>query len=78
MKKAIVFTGPNWQWCDRVKDLLSGYFDVKAVDIVENITELRAATKVQIRTVPQVVIDGVYVGGYAECEEYIKNEENLV
>lgn len=40
--------------------------------------KLKEATDIQIRTVPQVVIDGVYVGGYAECEEYIKHEENLV
>ena len=78
MKTAVVFTAPNWTWCDRVKDLLSGYFEVKAVDIVNNINELRAATDVEIRTVPQVVINGVYVGGYAECEAYIQHEENLV
>lgn len=59
-------------------DLLEGYFEVKAVDIFKNIEQLKEATDIQIRTVPQVVIDGVYVGGYAECETYIKHEENLV
>ena len=77
--KATVYTGPSCIWCDRVKVLL------KAIDyIIEEIQMNGAAlenlqTKFNktIRTVPQVIIDDKFIGGYHEVENLMKGTTSV-
>ena len=69
--KATVYTGIACIWCERVKTLLKDN-DYEIEEIVVNKTileELQTKYDKVIRTVPQVIIDGVLVGGYHETEE---------
>ena len=69
--KATVYTGLACSWCERVKALLKDN-DYEIEEITVNPTimeELQTKYDKVIRTVPQVIIDGVLVGGYHETEE---------
>jgi|TARA_B110000263_G_scaffold29653_1_gene22528 glutaredoxin len=69
--KATVYTGLACIWCERVKTLLkdNGY-EIEEIMVNQDILkELEIKTGEVIRTVPQVVIDNVLVGGYQETEE---------
>ena len=69
--KATVYTGIACIWCERVKTLLKDN-DYEIEEIVVNKTileELQTKYDKVIRTVPQVVIDNVLIGGYHETEE---------
>ena len=73
MKEAIVYTGPDWVWCERVKGLLlDNFYNYEEVPIMEGLDKLKTLTDIQIRSIPQVVINGEYVGGFAEVENFIK------
>jgi len=79
---AIVYSGPNCGWCARVTSLLqeNGY-TVEEIPIALVIGELSEKFGVSIKTVPQVVIDDVLVGGFAEVRAMmrdIKNEDSHV
>ncbi len=82
MKNAIVYTGPGWGWCDRVKDLLEeNEYIIEEVSIVdrENIVEFKEKYGIDLRSIPQVIINGEYIGGFGETEQHIKNgQEPLV
>jgi len=69
--KATVYTGLACIWCARVKTLLkdNGY-EIEEIMVNKAILEkLEVKSGKVIRTVPQVVIDNVLVGGYHETEE---------
>jgi len=73
--KAKVYGSSQCVWCDRVAKLLedSGA-DIEKVDVSqgkEYIKEMQEAAGEKVNTVPQVIIDGKYVGGYTEVERYI-------
>lgn len=73
--KAIVYTGPQCGWCDRVKTLLkdNGYeIEEKPIAGGKNIQEFFKQFNREIKTVPQVVIDGRLIGGFEETEFYVK------
>ena len=74
-KTATVYTGPRCVWCDRVKTLLkdNGY-EVTEKSIVDRglIEEFQNKFNQTLRTVPQVVIDGDLIGGFAETENFLK------
>jgi glutaredoxin 3 len=69
--KAIVYSKPNCPFCVRAKALLSQkgieVEERSAVDhrdtLIQKVTE---ATGAAPRTVPQIWLDGAYVGGYTE------------
>ena len=68
--KATVYTGLACTWCDRVKSLLKDN-DYEIEEIMVNKTileELQTKYDTTIRTVPQVVIDGVLIGGFTEVK----------
>lgn len=63
-------------WCDRAKDLLETNgvsFEFKDVKESEVLAELKEELPM-VRTVPQIWIDGVYVGGYDDLEKYLVSE----
>jgi len=71
--KAIVYTGPSCTWCDRVKALLKDN-DCEIEEIMVNNTileELQTKYDKVIRTVPQVIIDDAFIGGYQEVEDLL-------
>jgi glutaredoxin len=72
--KATVYTGLACTWCDRVKVLLSDN-DYEIEEIIVNksmLEELQIKYDKVIRTVPQVIIDDILIGGYHEVESLMK------
>ena len=74
--KAIVYGTPRCSWCDKVKQLLEDIkipvekLDVTDSDNLDNMLEAAG----NVKTVPQVVIDGKYIGGYTETERFLKGK----
>ena len=72
--KATVYTGPTCIWCDRVKALLKDN-DYSIEEIQMNgatLEDLQIRFNKTIRTVPQVIIDDKFIGGYHEVETLMK------
>ena len=77
--KAPVYTGPSCSWCDRVKALLKDN-DYEIEEIMVNSTileELQTKYDKVIRTVPQVIIDDIFIGGYHEVETLMKGTTSI-
>lgn len=77
-----VYTSQSCIWCVRAKELLAakGYtFSEVNLSKVENRTpdHLREFNRVtnRARTVPQIIVDGVCIGGYEGLVEQIKSGE---
>ena len=77
--KATVYTGLACSWCDRVKVLLKDN-DYEVEEIMVNSTILEDLQKRYdkvIRTVPQVIIDDILIGGYHEVEDLMKGTASV-
>ena len=77
--KATVYTGLACTWCDRVKALLKEN-DCEIEEIMVNKTileELHTKYDKVIRTVPQVIIDDILIGGYHEVEDLMKGSNSI-
>ena len=77
--KAIVYSGPGWSWCDRVKVLLQdNEYEIEEIQINrESIQEIKEKYNQDVRSIPQVIIDGEFVGGFAEVESMIKGPSSI-
>ena len=76
--KATVFGTTKCVWCDRVSVMLKdAKIEVNKIDISEskdNLKRMKAYVgKTKINTVPQVVIDDIFIGGYTEVERFINH-----
>ena len=76
--KAVVFGTTKCVWCDRVTVMLKdAKIEVNKIDISEskdNLKRMKAYVgKTKINTVPQVVIDDKFIGGYTEVERFINH-----
>ena len=72
--KAIIYGTDKCTWCDKVaKRLQDAGIDITKVDVTDadNLTEMKKFAGKDAKTVPQVVIDGKYIGGYTETERYL-------
>ena len=73
--KAIMYGTPKCLWCDRVTKMLNNSeIEVEKIDVSESKENLKSMKEVAGKTattVPQVVIDGKFVGGYTEVERFI-------
>ena len=73
--KSKVYGSSQCVWCDRVAKLLEdSVADIEKVDVSqgkEYIKEMQEAAGEKVNTVPQVIIDGEYVGGYTETERFL-------
>lgn len=74
---ATLYSKPNCPFCVRAKKLLEdkgiGYTEVSAVDKREELIErVTAVTGSAPRTVPQIWLGDVYIGGYTELEAHFK------
>ena len=74
--KATVFGTTKCVWCDRVEVMLKdAKIEVNKIDVTEsqdNFKQMKAHAG-KINTVPQVVIDDEYIGGYTEVERFINH-----
>ena len=76
--KSTVFGTTKCVWCDRVSVMLKdAKIEVNKIDISEskdNLKRMKAYVgKTKINTVPQVVIDDKFIGGYTEVERFINH-----
>lgn len=70
-KSAVVYSGSNCPWCDRAKALLDKEgipYTVKQIGVDITKDEFFAAVP-GARTVPQVFLDGVKVGGFEDLKK---------
>ena len=77
--KAIVYTGLACTWCDRVKSLLKdNEYEIEEIQVNGAILEdLQTKFNKVIRTVPQVIIDDILIGGYHEVEDLMKGTTSV-
>ena len=73
--RALVYTGVNCTWCTRVKRLLEdNKYEVTEMPIKDGIQWLNKIAPHPVRTVPQVIMNNEYIGGFAEVEKRLKEE----
>ena len=76
--KAIVYSTPQCNWCDKVVELLENVNEmvVDKIDITESRENYDMMTDVagNVKQVPQVVIDGKYIGGYTNTDHYLRGK----
>ena len=74
---AKVYSTSTCTWCDRVvKELTNSGIVVEKIDISGDkklFTQMSVDVGKKVSTVPQVIIDGKYIGGYTDTERFIKN-----
>ena len=77
--KATVYTGPSCIWCDRVKVLLKDNDNIIEEIQMNGVALENLQTKFNktIRTVPQVIIDDKFIGGYHEVENLMKGTTSI-
>ena len=75
--KIIVFSKKDCQYCTKAKTLLSkldlDYEEVKLEDFADTKDFLKEIGK-QVRTMPQIKIDGELVGGYHQLVEFFDDK----
>ena len=74
--EAKMYSTPRCSWCDRVVKMLEEYgVNVEKIDVSgskELIKEMQKVAGEKVTSVPQVVIDEQYIGGYTEVERFLK------
>tara|TARA_R100000005_G_C4955505_1_gene174204 strand:- start:273 stop:551 length:279 start_codon:yes stop_codon:yes gene_type:complete len=75
--KITIFSKNNCQYCTKAKTLLSkldlDYEEVKLEDFADTKDFLKEIGK-QVRTMPQIKIDGELVGGYHQLVEFFDDK----
>lgn len=75
MKSIVVFSKNNCVWCDRLKELLKakriGYTEL---NIDEDETAMNLAIAFKFQTMPQVISDREFLGGYQETARLLDGE----
>tara|TARA_Y100000296_G_scaffold53978_1_gene61832 strand:- start:145 stop:378 length:234 start_codon:yes stop_codon:yes gene_type:complete len=73
--EAKIYGTPRCSWCVRVAKILEDRkVTVEKIDVSESkdlIKEMQKAAEEKVTTVPQVIIDGKYIGGYTEVERFL-------
>ena len=72
--KGIIYGTDKCTWCNKVANtLLDAGIDITKVDVTDadNLTEMKKFAGKDAKTVPQVVIDEKYIGGYTETERFL-------
>lgn len=76
--KAVIYSKPDCGYCSKAKDFMWGA-DIEYTEstVGQDILweEVKALAPVDITTVPQIWIDGVYIGGYDQLVKWYS--ENL-
>ena len=75
MNTATIYGTPTCAWCDKAEDLLeSKGYEANKIDITSSRKHYDDMQKVvgnNVRTVPQIILNDKYVGGYGEVEQYL-------
>jgi glutaredoxin 1/glutaredoxin 3 len=75
--EAKIYSTPRCSWCDRVAKMLEDYeINVEKIDVSGNkvlIKEMQKAAGEKVTSVPQVIIDEKFIGGYTEVERFLKH-----
>ena len=75
--KAKVYSTSKCSWCDRViRELTDKGIEVEKIDISGDkslFKQMNEDVGKKVSSVPQVIIDGKYIGGYTDTERFIKN-----
>ena len=73
-----IYSKPNCIYCDKSKALLKGlgltYEEKMFGKDFKSVEELYEAVGKQVRTMPQIKIDGVLVGGYNQLVEHMADK----
>jgi glutaredoxin len=72
--KVEIYTKDFCIWCDRAKDLLNSHsIDFNEINISDDDTRTKFYENIgnNVKTVPQVFIDGERVGGYQDLREWL-------
>ena len=73
--EAKIYSTTRCVWCDRVVSMLEKYeINVEKIDVSGSkdlLKEMQKAAGEKVTTVPQVIIDGKYIGGFTEVERYL-------
>jgi glutaredoxin len=76
--KITIYSKPNCIYCDKSKALLTGldlsYEEKMFGKDFKSPEELYEAVGKQVRTMPQIVIDDVLVGGYNQLVEFMADK----
>lgn len=73
---ATIWSAPGCVWCDRAKDLLTK----ESIPYVEKVVGVNATRQElleavpNIRSVPQIFVDGKYIGGYNDLNVFLHPE----
>lgn len=74
MKSIVIYGKPNCKFCILAKELVQRtentvleYIDIQEKGI--GAEELSKIVGVTVKTIPQIFIDGVYIGGYQELNK---------
>jgi len=74
----VIYSKPNCIYCDKSKALLKGlglnYEEKMFGKDFKSVEELYEAVGKQVRTMPQIKIDGVLVGGYNQLVEHMADK----
>lgn len=82
MQTAEIYTKKTCPWCIKAKELLKtnnigyaefvlGIDDISKVDI-----EKKIGNDTKVTTVPQIFVDGEYIGGCTELMKFLENQRN--
>lgn len=75
-RKALLYTKPMCAWCDKAKALLAEHNI--AVEEIPATDHLGLFKQRGWSTVPQVILDGMHVGGFAELEKVLPKKKTGV
>ena len=80
--EATVFSTSKCSWCNKVTKMLEeSEIKVTKVDVaenVENFDKMQDYAGKDVRSVPQVVIDNQFIGGYTEVERYLNRHYETI
>lgn len=70
----IVYGTPTCQWCKRTKELLQEKnISYDYVELISSSTILRFQKDCPgAKTVPQIIADGIWIGGYEDLIKYLR------
>jgi len=73
-----VYSKSNCSWCDALRTFMNkkgvAYTEIKIDAAIENLEELRMLFP-EAKTVPQMFVDDVRIGGYEASIRYFNEEE---
>ena len=79
--KVTIYGREKCSWCSKAKNLVDKLFQSQTIDSYEYIDyqkqnmsakDLSEIAGTQVKTVPIILLDGNYIGGYTELEENFK------